>query len=128
MSEKALVDKAKAVLAQLDQLHAIDLWTGSVKPKEVETRIAKAVELSSRLEQRVADKEAKELADKLTNASNQASQLFEMVQRLRDCSDWAAALIDMKDVLANMIAPLSLDQTLGFMTDIAKYLVEDLCN
>ena len=94
----------------------------------METRIAKAVELSSRLEQRVADKEAKELADKLTNASNQASQLFEMVQRLRDCSDWAAALIDMKDVLANMIAPLSLDQTLGFMTDIAKYLVEDLCN
>ncbi|CAJ1420484.1 unnamed protein product, partial [Effrenium voratum] len=62
---QGLMDKAQASLAQLQQATAAEMWTQSIKPKEVQGRLDKGLQLASKLESYPKEAQAAALLAKL---------------------------------------------------------------
>lgn len=121
--EKALLDKAQVALSQMTAITPHAVWFQAAKT--VDTKVAKGVNLMTRLESRTGEK-AKAMASELNQAVDRVDKLQNLVQNIQQAqsTDWETLLKDNKANLKQLITGCAGEELQAVLTDIAKKLVE----
>lgn len=118
-----LISKGKAALTSLEQISSCAIWQGTIKEKDIENRIHKAMEASSKLDQ-VGPHSAGDLSKQLSALAEKVEnsrQLFSHIQM--DKLPSTLPLIDQRSI--EDIAKLPADCLNAMLSDIARKLLED---
>lgn len=82
MTATQLLEKAGYCLKSLEEISTWSIWTSSIKGKDVDSRIAKAVDMTSKLERRSGEPGLPDMAVKLTEEGNRVSNHMHLLQPL----------------------------------------------
>ena len=118
----ALLEKANQALTSLQQINATAIWSQALKPKDIESRLQKACDLTSKLQSRTADAVALETGTQIEAEVNRVSQENDALRALQQ--DPVLAMDEHKDQLQTIVNNLTDDSRLIILTDICKKLVE----
>ena len=122
-----VMEKAQSLLEYLQGISVAAVWTGKAKMKDVEQKITKAMEMTSRLEERVGDADAKSLCEKLTLKVEEVHSFTEIISNVAQQSKGAEfldLLVQHKRDLTTMLVKFAKDDMSQCLTDLAKKLVE----
>ena len=121
-----IIEKAKTVVLQLQGLNNSDIVRQVVKPKEVDMKIAKAIEVLGKIEPFSADEAVGAICNSLKALADGLSHTQELLQKLQggDSAVRQNTLTNGKQTIKEMLASLSTDDCLHFLSDIARRLVE----
>lgn len=117
-----LMDKATAALSHLKEVTPSAMLNQTIKQRDIDSRVQRAVDMVTKLEARTSESSALEKAAQINTEVNRVSQENELVRAVQSSPE--TVLVDNSDALRSMVAGMSGDEHLVFLTDIAKRLVE----
>ena len=128
MSAPQLLEKAGYCLKSLEEISTWSIWTSSVKAKDVDSRIAKAVDMTSKLERRSGEPGLPEMAIKLTEEGNRVSNHMHLLQPLMSSnpSDIEDGLTgkDKCDGFLEILQSWKGEQITSSLTDVGRKLCD----
>ena len=114
---------------ELEQITPAGVWAGALKSKDVDSRISKAMEVATRLQQKVGETSAQSMAADLMNRVEQVHKDVGLVQAVLEQKDsgieWTTFLQENCDTLKELFASFDPDEMVTCITDLARKLVED---
>lgn len=125
MTTAVLLDKTALSLKSLQATTPWSIWAQSVKPREVEARISKGLELVSKISSKPAEPMLTEAAAQISAEVDRVNRQNEVLQALATASDIQQTLVtEVKQIKEMILASPDQEQCSSFLTDLARKLVE----
>lgn len=125
MSLAALTEKAKACFKSLEDVSAWAIWSNAIKPKDLDARVAKGLDFSSKLEAK-CDASATDLALALTKEVDRCNEQANLLKAFSSLSiDNAQQLLTGNaKVIAEIVLALGQQDVASFLSDIGRKLCD----
>lgn len=116
-AEKVL-EKSNQILSSLKELSSLSMWMGSVKAKDISSRVSKGVDLASKCEGFPGEPSIAEIFPQLNEEVNRVSQQQEMFMKLATGKDVGQVLTQYKQDLFTIVLGWKNEDIASFLSDI----------
>ena len=128
LTPAALLEKATECLKAIQEVNSWAIWSGGIKQKDVDSRMAKAITIISKLEARHGDPSLAGMGGKLNEEVNRLSEDSEIFHGLaaQQLVPENAYLTTDGPSISKKILKWNDEQILNFITDIGRKLCDNL--
>lgn len=124
-AEKVL-EKSNQILSSLKELSSLSMWMGSVKAKDISSRVSKGVDLASKCEGFPGEPSIAEIFPQLNEEVNRVSQQQEMFMKLATGKDVGQVLTQYKQDLFTIVLGWKNEDIASFLSDMGRKLMDEL--
>lgn len=119
-----LMGKVDVTMTALQSITPLSLWQGSVKMKDVEARLQKAMDVSQKLEADPSS-ENKELGAKILEMAGATELLIEIVTTLRDAEKLHVFLPRLDETFVERLSFLPGDCVNAILSDMGRKILQE---
>ena len=124
----AVLERSKAGLSSLREATPFSMWSNSIKQKDINMRLSKGLDCSSKCEGFPAEPALTEILPLLTEEVNRVSRQSDILNQLSEGkgADLVESLQKNKRELIDMLAAFKPDDITSFLNDLGRKLCEHL--
>lgn len=129
ISTSALLEKSKAALKSLEEVSAWHIWSGSLKGKDIESRLSKGLDLVSKCEARSGDASLASTTDALSKEANRVSQQVDLLQGISSAAqdeDFLEHITRNPEEISQIVVDWGNQELSSFLNDVGRRLSDML--